>query len=54
MDHRKRTTPGRGMYGRLAVILAISFVWMFASMRAMVHVVQDVYLNVNTPSAWRP
>lgn len=40
-------TRPREMYVRLAIMLALSFLWMFAAMYAMVNAFDDVHINVN-------
>jgi uncharacterized protein (DUF305 family) len=45
--HAKGRDGQRDMYLRLAGMIAVSFVWMYAAMYAMVHVLQDVHPNVN-------
>jgi uncharacterized protein (DUF305 family) len=37
----------RGMYARLAAMIAVSFVWMYAAMFAMVYSLEDAYQNLN-------
>lgn len=38
---------GRRMYMRLAAMIAVSFVWMYAAMFAMVYSLGDAYQNLN-------
>lgn len=46
-DHADARTSAKWMYLRLAVMLVLSFAWMYASMYAMVRASDDVYLNLN-------
>jgi uncharacterized protein (DUF305 family) len=42
-----RGHEGRAMYLRLAAMIAVSFVWMYAAMFAMVYSLGDAYQNLN-------
>jgi uncharacterized protein (DUF305 family) len=46
--HGQHKSGGREMYTRLAVMILLSFIWMYAAMFAMVNVLGDVQLNVNS------
>lgn len=45
--HSKKQGSDREMYVRLAVMIAVSFVWMYGAMFAMVDTLGDVLQNVN-------
>ena len=47
MHHKKGTAGERGMYLRLTAMIALSYVWMYAAMFAMVASPGDVFHNVN-------
>ena len=45
--HSKQMSEMKGMYPKLAVMIALSFVWMYAAMFAMVATAGDIFQNVN-------
>jgi hypothetical protein len=47
MEMHSRGHEGRATYLRLAAMIAVSFVWMYAAMFAMVYSLGDVYQNLN-------
>ena len=45
--HEQKHANGRDMYLRLAVMIGLSLIWMYAAMFAMVNVFQNVVQNIN-------
>lgn len=45
--HSTQHITGGGMYGRLALMVALSFIAMYVLMYAMVNAFENVYMNVN-------
>lgn len=46
--HQQGHASDRGMYSRLAAMIGVSFMWMYAAMFAMVASIADVQQNLNS------